>query len=94
MSTNHTMVLGKSATGEWSAMFGTFSRDEAPDLADSIATLFDQCKMERLELTCWDPSVKEIVDHLMGQGFVFSEHKDEDGTVVKRLVYRKRDKEQ
>lgn len=93
MNTNSMMLIGQEADGLWRARFGSFAEEEASMLADSIDQLFGQCGIPQLELTAWNPAIEAVVGHLYGKGFVYVESKDDQGDVVQRTIYKKRDAE-
>lgn len=85
------MLIGKEADGVWRVRFGKFEEEDALPLAESVDKLFEQCKIPQLELTAWNPAVEAIVTHLYSRGFIFTESQDDEGNVVQRSVYKKRE---
>ena len=87
---NSVMTFEHHEGTTWEVRFGEFAGEEAPILADSLVTLTEQTKAKHVVIQGWSAEIKAVIDHLIGQGFVFAESKDGAGEVVQRTVYRKR----
>jgi hypothetical protein len=76
--------------GTWKATFSSFHENEAPQVADDLATFYDQHSVWQIDILNWNSAVESVVNHLYGKGFVFMENKDGHGNIVHRAIYKKR----